>query len=146
MREVGCTIQKTIRLLHVLWVSTGISDVLCLRLLAWLSDLKVGKFIFSRSMKGKRAVGDEVNKTVTMRQILFLKFSYFLIRWSEILCVSVCISLSLSHTHTHTDTHREYVFPSLWQAGSSVWLGSSALKKHMVYQGREYPHIDSYST
>ena len=71
-------------------------------------------------MKGKRAVGDEVNKTVTMRQILFLKFSYFLIRWSEILCVSVCISLSLSHTHTHTDTHREYVFPSLWQAGSSV--------------------------
>ena len=104
MREVGCAIQKTIRLLHVLWVSTGISDVLCLRLLAWLSDLKVGKFIFSRSMKGKRAVGDEVNKTVTMRQILFLKCSYFLIRWSEILCVSVCISLSLTHTHTQTRT------------------------------------------
>ena len=77
-------------------------------------------------MKGKRTAGDEVNKMVTMGQILVLKFSYFLIRWSEILCVYLSLSLSLSlshthtHTHTHTDTHREYVLPSLWQAGSSV--------------------------
>ena len=42
---------------------------------------------------------------VTMGQILVLKFSYFLIRWSEILCVYLSLSLSLSLSHTHTDTH-----------------------------------------
>ena len=114
MKEVGCTIHKTIRLLHILWVNTGISDVLCLRLLAWLSDWKVENCIFSRSMKGKRNGGDEVNKRVTVGQILLLKFSYFLIRYSDILCVCVCISLSLSLTHTHTHARTQNMCSPLY--------------------------------